>query len=101
MERVLPSLRGWALSPVGRPAIHSAISAMMGFGHVPTGAIRCDGHTENRWDTALVGLASVRGRDLCCGRSIEASDFSVSQRVEDKGDQLAGDGHARLVLASA
>jgi len=41
-----PSVLGWVRDgPVGQPAIHSSISDMMGFGHVPTGSIRNDGHT--------------------------------------------------------
>ena len=56
---------------------------------------------QSRWATAFAGLASVRGRESRCGRSVEAPYFSVSQRVEHEGDQLAGDGYARLVLAPA
>ena len=44
--RMCPITASLALSrSVGWPAIHSAISTMMGFGHVPTGSIRSDGHT--------------------------------------------------------
>ena len=31
----------------GLPAIHSSISDMMGFGHVPTGSIRLLGRTSS------------------------------------------------------
>jgi hypothetical protein len=31
---------------------------MMGFGHVPTGSIRSDGHAQGRWATALAELTA-------------------------------------------
>ena len=47
MSRWFPSLRsGLCRGPGGQPAIHSSIPDMMGFGHVPTGSIRNDGHAR-------------------------------------------------------
>ena len=98
--KVAPITARVALSPVGRPAIHSAISAHDGVRPRPDGLNQKYGHTEGRWATALAGLASVRGRESRCDRVLETPDFSVSQRVEDEGHQLAGHRDPGLVLAA-
>src|SRR5580704_12395414 len=91
-------ITAWVLSRSrGQPAIHSSISAHDGVRPRPDGLNQKRRPHRSRWATALVELASVRGRDSGCG--LEASDFSVAQCVEDEGQELAGDGDAGLVLA--
>ena len=92
-----PSLL-WVLSRSrGQPAIHSSISAHDGVRPRPDGLNQKRRPHRSRWATAYVELASVRGRDS--GGGLEASDFSVAQCVEDKGQELAGHRDAGLVLA--
>src|SRR5580704_19420570 len=82
-------ITAWVLSRSrGQPAIHSSISAHDGVRPRPDGLNQKRRPHRSRWATALVELASVRGRDS--GGGLEASDLSVAQCVEDEGQELAG-----------
>ena len=59
---------------------------MMGFGHVPTGSIRNDGHTRARGPRRMSSTRRVRGRES--GGALEASDLPIAHRIEDEGEQL-------------
>ena len=92
------TITAWVLSRSrGQPAIHSSISAHDGVRPRPDGLNQKRRPHRSRWATAIVELASVRGRDSSGG--LEASDLPVAHCVESEGEQLAGDGHAGLVLA--
>ena len=78
------TVEGLCHAPVGGQPYIRRSPHMMGFGHVPTGSIRNNGHTGVGGPRRYVGLASVRGRDSC-GAGLEASDLPVAQRVEDEG----------------
>ena len=85
-----PSLL-WVLSRSrGQPAIHSSISAHDGVRPRPDGLNQKRRPHQSRWATALVELASVRSRDS--GGGLGASDLPVAPRIEDEGQELAGDG---------
>src|SRR5579863_135742 len=84
-----------------QPAIHSSITDMMGFGHDPTGSIRCSAAPSDWRATAIVELASERvhrSRGLGC---FETTDLAVSKPVVDEGQELSCDSRTRLVLAAA
>ena len=89
--------RGSVTGTRGLPAIHSSISDMMGFGHVPTGSIgfpaapETAGHGVSR---ARVGAVSAAHAGLL---SSEATDLAISKGVEGEGQELPGHGHAGLV----
>lgn len=95
--RVPITARGVLSRSRGQPAIHSSISAHDGVRPRPDGLNQKRRPHQGRWTTAIVELASVRGRDS--GRGLEASDLPVAQCIEDEREQLAGHRHAGLVLA--
>src|SRR5580704_19296451 len=77
-------ITAWVLSRSrGQPAIHSSISAHDGVRPRPDGLNQKVGHARLGRATALVELASIRGRDS--GGGLEASDLPVAHRVEDEG----------------
>jgi hypothetical protein len=95
--RVPITARGVLSRSRGQPAIHSSISAHDGVRPRPDGLNQKGRPHRSRWATALVELASVRGRDSSGG--LEASDLSVAQGIEDECEQLSGDRHPGFVLA--
>lgn len=92
--------RGSVTGTRGLPAIHSSISDMMGFGHVPTGSIRMLGRTRcgPRRSSSSRRSRACRSRSL---RPFEAADLAASKGVEDEGQELPGDGHPGLVATPA
>ena len=81
-------LEGFCHAPVGSQPFIRRSPHMMGFGHVPTGSIRNDGHTgvggPRRTSSTRRAVAETQAGGL------EASDLPVAHRVEREGEQLAG-----------
>jgi pimeloyl-ACP methyl ester carboxylesterase len=69
---------GSITGPVGSQPFIRRSPYMMGFGHVPTGSIRCSGHATGQRATVIAEHASVRGRDSCGRRSVEAHDYRTN-----------------------
>ena len=84
---------------VGRPAIHSSISTHDGVRPRSDGLNQVRRPHQSRRATALVELASVRGRGSRRDLVVETTDLSVSQPVVHEGELLSGDGDTGLVLA--